>query len=218
MTLPADPALARTQLLSLAATYTKLPFQKQTRAKPATPARNAAVLLLFGTTPQQPQQLQITLLKRAGQLRYHAGEIAFPGGGQEPTDNTLIATALREAAEETSLPAASVDVLGTLPALYVPVSNNLVTPVLAWWRNPSKLTPNGAEVAAVFQVPLAELVTPANRATAVLRRGANVFKSPGFFLSTGNTVWGFTGFVLSGLLAALGWDQPWDANRITELN
>ena len=59
--------------------------------------------------------------------------------GQEHPGATLddVDAALREAVEETGLDPAGVDVLVVLPELWVPPSGNAVTPVLAWWREPS---------------------------------------------------------------------------------
>ena len=69
------------------------------------------------------------------------------------------------------------------------------------------------ESAAVFRVPVAELLDPANRGTAVVRRGMRVFDSPAFVLGD-RIVWGFTALVLDGLFDALGWTLPWEPRTI----
>ena len=74
-------------------------------------------------------------------MRNHAGQPAFPGGAVDPEDADTIACALREAEEEVGLDPGTVEVVATLPTLWIPVSNFLVTPILAWWRNPHPVGP-----------------------------------------------------------------------------
>src|SRR5687767_5334433 len=62
--------------------------------------RLSAVLVLFGEGEYGPDVL---ITERAADLRSHAGQAAFPGGSIDPEDDGPIATALREAAEETGL-------------------------------------------------------------------------------------------------------------------
>jgi 8-oxo-dGTP pyrophosphatase MutT (NUDIX family) len=84
-------------------------------ADPA-PMRHAGVLaaLLPGDDPR------IVLIERAGHLRNHAGQLAFPGGKPDPSDRDLLDTALREAEEEVALPRGQVKILGRLTPVPVP--------------------------------------------------------------------------------------------------
>jgi 8-oxo-dGTP pyrophosphatase MutT (NUDIX family) len=170
--------------------------------------RPSAVLMLFGTDGAAGPDLLLT--QRADTMRRHPGQVSFPGGAQDPTDDGPIAAALREAREETGLDAAGVDVLGTLPALYLPPSGFVVTPILAWWRVPSPVrVVDPAEVSAVVRVPLGELLDPANRATVQHPSGyvGPTFEAGGLF------VWGFTAGLLSRVLALAGLELPWDRHR-----
>ena len=170
--------------------------------------RPSAVLMLFGADGDGSPDLLLT--QRADTMRRHPGQVSFPGGGQDPTDGGPVAAALREAKEETGLDPAGVDVLGTLPALYLPPSGFVVTPVLAWWRAPSPVrVVDPAEVSAVVRVPLRELLDPANRATVRHPSGyvGPTFEAGGLF------VWGFTAGLLSRVLALAGLEQPWDRHR-----
>ncbi|MEL6957419.1 MAG: CoA pyrophosphatase [Pseudomonadota bacterium] len=99
----------------------------------------------------------VILTKRSSHLKNHPGQIAFPGGRQDDTDDDLIATALREAKEEVSLDPADVDVLGLLPP-HETVTQYAVTPVIAIIPDDRRFTPEPGEVSEVFQVPLTHLV------------------------------------------------------------
>ncbi len=174
--------------------------------------RASAVLVLFGDGPDGPDLL---LIERASTLRSHAGQPAFPGGAEDPQDSGPVAAALREAAEEVGLDPSGVEVIGTLPALWLPPSGFVVTPVVAWWRAPHRVSAvDPGEVAAVARVPVAELVDPANRLTVTHPTG---WVGPAFDVR-GMLVWGFTAGLLDRLLALGGWAVPWDTGRRRELD
>jgi 8-oxo-dGTP pyrophosphatase MutT (NUDIX family) len=173
--------------------------------------RSAAVLVLFGA---DARGLTVLLLQRGSGLRAHAGQVAFPGGGSDDTDRGLVETALREAGEETGLDPSGVEVLGVLPALWVPPSNYSVAPVLGWWRTPGAVhAADPAETAAVFVVPVRELLDPANRSSV---RHSSGYVGPAF-RARGLFVWGFTAGLLARLFTIAGWEIPWDAGRVEEL-
>ena len=177
---------------------------------PALGGRRSAVLVLFGEGPDGPDLLYIQ--KNEG-LRRHAGQPAFPGGKIEDGE-TPVAAALREAAEETGLDPAGVDVLTVLPELFVYASQFRVIPVLAWWREPSAVRPaDTGEIAAVARISVADLADPASRATLRYPNGRH---GPAF--RTGSmTIWGFTALLTDRLLALAGWERPWDATTVADL-
>lgn len=166
--------------------------------------RQSAVLMAFADSPAGPSVL---LIERAADMRKHAGQAAFPGGSLDPTDASLDAAALREAQEEVGLDPASVRIVADLPAIYIPVSGFVVTPVLAWWEHPHEVRPvDAAEVARVALVPIAELVEPSHRFRVTHPSG---WLGPGFEVD-GLFVWGFTAGLLDRLLEFGGWGRPWD--------
>ncbi|UPL10933.1 MULTISPECIES: NUDIX hydrolase [Microbacterium] len=183
-------------------------------------AHDAAVLILFGVLDRTPapaadaavsRDLDVLLQRRAPTLSSHPGQVSFPGGRVEPTDADAVATALREAEEETGLDPAGVEVLSTLPVIPLAASNHLVTPVLAWWQSPSRVVAvDHAETVEVFRVPVAQLLDPATRFTSTLSRMGRTFRGPAFDVD-GTIVWGFTAMVLDALFDATGWTVPWDA-------
>lgn len=231
--MPSDPASqsARAQLKALADSRADLSESLLGLTRPAQ-ARPASVLVLFGTLDHVPsdreaqahavsRDLDVLLLARATTLRSHPGQVAFPGGREDPGDGGPVDAALREAQEETGLDPAGVEVLGTLPPLPLEYSRHLVTPVLGWWRDPSEVhVVDEAESSAVFRAPVADLLDPAHRGTTLIRRDGGEFRGPGFEVRGPNgdfVVWGFTGLLLDGLFDRLGWTEPWDRERLIEL-
>ena len=166
--------------------------------------RRGAVLMLFGEGDAGPDLL---LTERAHHMRSHPGQVSFPGGSIDPGETPLEA-ALREAEEETGLDPAGVDVFAELPELWLPPSNFAVTPLLAWWREPTPVRAVSAEeVHAVYRVPLSELVGEQHR---IAVRHPSGWVGPGFLIGHDNDVilWGFTAGIISRLFDHLGWTHP----------
>lgn len=100
---------------------------------------------------------RVYLTKRSSSLKHHPGQVAFPGGKQDADDNDIIATALRESAEEIGLDPANVDIIGQLPA-HETVTGFVVTPVVGRVRSQFQPVPELGEVEQVFDVPLNHLL------------------------------------------------------------
>lgn len=169
-------------------------------------ARQSAVLILFG--PGVGGGQDVVLTERSHSMRSHAAQVSFPGGAIDPLDSGPVSAALREAREEVGLDPAGVQIVAELPALYLPPSNFVVTPVLAWWARPGTISVvDHLEVARVLQVPLAELTDPARRFTVAHPSG---LVGPAFDVD-GLLVWGFTAGLLSKVIQLAGLERSWDS-------
>jgi 8-oxo-dGTP pyrophosphatase MutT (NUDIX family) len=169
------------------------------------------VLILLAQGPDGPDVL---MLERAANMRNHAGQPAFPGGAADSGDSGPHETALREAAEEVGLKRETVTVLTSLPRLWIPVSDFVVTPVLAWWHTPHPITTlQPDEVARVARLRLDDLANPDNRLRVRHQSG---WIGPAFAVGD-MVVWGFTAGILTVLLDMAGWARPWDQSRIEDL-
>jgi 8-oxo-dGTP pyrophosphatase MutT (NUDIX family) len=175
--------------------------------------REGAVLVLFGEGPEGPDVL---LTERAHHLRTQPAQVSFPGGSLDPGE-TAVEGALRETLEETGIRPGEVDVFGVLPRLYLPPRDFAVTPVLGYWHDDDHVAVvNRGEVHAVFRVPVAELLEPANRFTVVHPLG---WRGPGWMIGPSRDVllWGFTAGIVDALLTQAGWTRPWDRTVVRPL-
>lgn len=189
--------------------------------------RDAAVLVLF-SGPQQaadesvvpglPDEADLLVTVRASTLRHHAGQAAFPGGASDPGDDGPVATALREAQEETGIDVTRLHPLATLERMFIPPSGFHVVPVLAYSPDPGPVAVvDEAEAAIVARVPVRAFVNPENRLMVYRNANTSRYAGPAFLLNQ-MLVWGFTGQVIAAMLDVAGWTQQWDNTRIVELD
>jgi 8-oxo-dGTP pyrophosphatase MutT (NUDIX family) len=134
---------------------------------------------------------------------HHGGQVAFPGGGEEPGDADIIATALRETWEETGLAPEDIRILGTLNEV-VSITNYVVTPVVGVFDSPYIFAPDEAEVARIFTLPLAWLADPANvRTETHTLSGGGSWPVIYYDRIEGELLWGFTAGLTRRLLTVL---------------
>jgi 8-oxo-dGTP pyrophosphatase MutT (NUDIX family) len=178
------------------------------RPRPAWPepdasARPAAVLVLV--FPDEAGEARLVLTERVDRGGHHSGEVSFPGGKAEADDEDLVATALREAAEEVGLDPsqAGVRVVGRLPDQWIPVSNFVIAPVVAVAERRPSLVPQPTEVAAILDPPV-DAFLPGAELQWVEREIRGWDLRYAAYPVDGLAVWGMTARVLGELGAWLG--------------
>jgi 8-oxo-dGTP pyrophosphatase MutT (NUDIX family) len=187
-------------------------------------SREAAVLVLFSgpeTGPADgdlPDDADLLLTVRASTLRHHAGQAAFPGGASDPTDDGPVATALREAHEETGIDVSRLHPLVTMERTFIAPSQFHVVPVLAYSPDPGPVAVvDETETAIVSRVPVRAFINPANRLMVYRGDLGRRWAGPAFLLDQ-MLVWGFTGQVISAVLDVAGWTKPWETDDLRELD
>jgi 8-oxo-dGTP pyrophosphatase MutT (NUDIX family) len=163
---------------------------------PGKDARVAAVLILL--YPHNGS-IHTILMQRPQYDGIHGGQISFPGGKKEPGDKTIIDTALREAEEETGIDPSTINVINTLTPLFIPVSNMIVTPVLAWTESRPDFTGHEKEVVFLFDVDLSKLFDPdIIKVKPMTVRGEQI--EVRYYDYDGHVVWGATAMIIKELL------------------
>jgi 8-oxo-dGTP pyrophosphatase MutT (NUDIX family) len=168
-----------------------MPFEIPENARPS-----AVLSLLF----PKKDELHLLLIKRTEDGHAHSGQISFPGGRQEPTDANLRATALREAQEEVGIMSSDVTILGPLTHLYIPVSNFLVYPFIAYAEKKPEYNLSHDEVARVIEVPVKDILSTERKTISTVTSPADksfVRKVNAYQLIDGSIIWGATAMILS---------------------
>lgn len=172
--------------------------------KPNDRTRKSAVLVLF--YPYK-NEIYFPLILRPAYDGVHSGQVAFPGGRYELSDENLIRTALREAQEEIGLRLTDVRILGTLTELFIPPSNFFVLPVIGYIPYRPDFFPDAREVEDIFEVKLEEISdTGIVGSSEILIRGEQVV-APHYEV-LGYKIWGATAMMISELLAVLNSNLP----------
>ncbi|GAB3937892.1 NUDIX hydrolase [Larkinella terrae] len=161
--------------------------------------RRSAVLIVF--YPYQ-NSIYLPLILRPQYDGVHAGQMAFPGGRMERSDESLIRTALREAQEEVGIRVTDVTVLGKLTEIYIPPSNFFVQPVVGILPYRPDFYPDPREVEHVVEVSLDELMDETIVGENAIEVRGVAIDAP-FYQLQGFKVWGATAMMISELLTVI---------------
>lgn len=164
-------------------------------------ARVACVLALF--FPKNGKQ-HLVLIERADSNPNdrHRGQIGFPGGKLEDSDDSLEACALREAEEEVGVKASEIELLGTLSELYIPVSKFRVYPFVGYLPYTPDFIAQASEVNDILEIPFELFLEESNRKKKDMTMSNNfTMQNVPYFDIHGQVVWGATSMMLSELVA-----------------
>ncbi|HVN86392.1 MAG TPA: CoA pyrophosphatase [Candidatus Binatia bacterium] len=167
-----------------------------------TESTRAAVLVPVCTVDDDPH---VVFIRRSHDAPVHGGDMAFPGGRHDPKrDDSLLATALREAEEEIGLAAADVELMRALPEVRTLSSNFLIAPFIGRIPHPYAFTLDAREVAAVTMIGIAQLRAPTalQRISRRLTSGFEVDADA--FVVGPHVIWGATYRIAHELLRVLG--------------
>ena len=95
----------------------------------------------------------VVMTEKPKHMKFHAGEISFPGGKLDPEDSNLLETALRETSEELGLTITVEQVIGQLEPVVTLNSGFLILPFVSVVKEIPTLSSN-AEVEKILHIPL----------------------------------------------------------------
>ncbi len=162
--------------------------------------RMAAVMIcLF----KGKNDLQIALIKRTEYNGPHSGQISFPGGIHEEEDSDLLGTALRETEEEIGISRDLPRVMGALSPLFIPVSNIIVHPFVAFYEHEPVFRIDEKEVSYLIIANLRSFFDPENRKKETWNLSGQEIEVP-FFQLDENKIWGATAMMLNEFIQIVG--------------
>jgi 8-oxo-dGTP pyrophosphatase MutT (NUDIX family) len=135
-------------------------------------------------------------------MKYHPGQISFPGGKVEKEDASPLMTALREAQEEVGIHPSSVEILGKLSDLYVEVSRFSIQPFLAWTDRRPDFQVDFGEVEELVLFPISDFIAKENIAETKIETTTGSL-SVKYYPFNGEIIWGATAMILTELMDIL---------------
>ena len=163
---------------------------------PGPDARVAAVLILLYP---EDGTIHTVFMQRPYYGGFHGGQISFPGGKEEPTDENIIRTAFREAEEETGIDSSVINVTGMLTPLFIPVSNMIVTAVVGYANEKPVFRPDPQEVDFLIEANLEAFLDPLSIKTKPMEIRGETYEIR-YFSYKENVIWGATALMLNELL------------------
>jgi 8-oxo-dGTP pyrophosphatase MutT (NUDIX family) len=150
----------------------------------------------------EKNELFTCLIKRQFHLTHHAGQVAFPGGKMEPTDNGILQAAIRETSEEIGIEHDNIQILGALSSLYIPVSGFLIYPFVAWNAFKPQFILNRDEVDKIILFPLLSHCKSRITTEVFLETHTGGLNVPAILFEN-EIIWGATAMILTELMDIL---------------
>jgi 8-oxo-dGTP pyrophosphatase MutT (NUDIX family) len=175
---------------------------RMVRNFPRVPGKNAGVAAVLILLFPENGSVHTVFMQRPDYNGVHSGQISFPGGKKEPTDENIIQTAIREANEETGVDPEKISIIGTLTPLFIPISNMIVTPVIGWVNEKPVFNHQPEEVVFLIDADLKILLDPSIIKTKPFEIRGEMIEVK-YFDYEANRIWGATAMILYELLIIL---------------
>ena len=169
-----------------------------------TPREAGVLILLF---PDEINETQLLLTKRATYKGSHSAQISFPGGKVEEQDTSIIGTALREANEEVGIAIEKITIIRKVTQSYIPPSNFLVTPTLGYVTFTPQFNTN-YEVAEIISISLKDLLDDDKQIKKIMSTSYMENIEVPCYQFKGHIVWGATAMILSEIKELLKQSIP----------
>jgi 8-oxo-dGTP pyrophosphatase MutT (NUDIX family) len=148
-------------------------------------------------------QYYIVFTRRTDKVKYHKGEISFPGGAYHKEDGTLLQTALRESFEEVGLRPEDVTVAGELDDIPTMISNYVISPFVGFIPPGYRFILNDFEAAELIEVPLSALLEKDSLVMGLPERQFEKWVPSYFYHYHDTIIHGATARILTQLLGIL---------------
>lgn len=158
-------------------------------------ARKAGVMALF--YPDATYDTKLMLILRKTYRGVHSAQVAFPGGKEEDHDESIMATALRETAEEVGVSEHQIEVLREMTQVYIPPSNFYVHPFIGMSQETPQFRKQESEVEELLEVTCRDMIDDENVVTEIVNTSYQKTISVPAFKLNGKIVWGATAMMLS---------------------
>ena len=153
--------------------------------------KSSVLILIYPTKDQIPK---IALLQRPQNLEFHPGQICFPGGKYQKTDQTNLHTALRETNEEIGVPINKIKYVKKLTKIYIPPSKFKVYPFLAYMNETPNFTIDKKEVDYLIEFPISFLFSRNSKKKVRIKNDSNEIIN--CYKYGDKIIWGATAIIL----------------------
>jgi len=144
-------------------------------------------------------QYHLLFIQRTERVKYHKGQISFPGGAYEKKDGTILNAALREAEEEIGLARQDVQLLGELDDALTATSNYVISPFVGLIPYPYNFKPDKWETEELLEVPIADLLDKNCFSEGMTEQNGQQVETY-FYRFGSRTIWGATAKILKQFL------------------
>ena len=161
------------------------------------PSRHGSVLICLYL---HDAKWSVVFIKRTADHGPHSGQMAFPGGMVEESDEDLYATAVREAEEEVGISKQNIQYIGKLTPLHIPVSNVMVHPFIVCLPEKPVLKGNKSEVEDILETQIYNFLDKKNHSSFTFNYKEKTYTSPCFIIE-GYKIWGATAMIWNEFLS-----------------